>query len=284
MFKRLITLCLALALMGCSTVTDSVGLARETTETTTEAPIETTAEPIDLIAEAKLRFPQLTPIDESKDTLIVLHTTKGDIKAKLFPKYAPKATENFLGLIEKGYYTDTIFHRVINNFMIQGGDPTGLGIGGASIWGNDFENEISLKMRHFRGALCMANSGPDTNGSQFYIVQNADKELLSNMFNSLDYTAPYTVGDEEFTDDTGEAYTYGDIFPEALRELYLDIGGYPTLDMGYTVFGQVYKGMEVVDTIAATPTDDNDKPLEPITIIGAEILNDPQEEQTSNDK
>lgn len=104
----------------------------------------------------------------------VLETTQGVIELRLFPETAPKACENFAGLIEKGYYNGIIFHRVIPEFMLQGGDPTGTGSGGASIWGRNFEDECKPDVKFDRkGLLAMANAGPGTNGSQFFITTAA---------------------------------------------------------------------------------------------------------------
>jgi peptidylprolyl isomerase len=106
-----------------------------------------------------------------KKSLVVLETTDGSIELKLFPKVAPKACENFVGLVEKGYYDGLIFHRVIKDFMIQGGDPTGTGRGGESLWGEPFQDEVSDDVLFDRpGLLAMANSGPNTNKSQFFIT------------------------------------------------------------------------------------------------------------------
>lgn len=102
---------------------------------------------------------------------VELRTNQGVIMVKLFPEHAPKATENFLGLAKKGYYDGIIFHRVITEFMIQGGDPTGTGRGGQSLWGEPFEDECVPDLRFDRsGLLAMANAGPNTNGSQFFIT------------------------------------------------------------------------------------------------------------------
>ncbi|MBN3040630.1 MAG: peptidylprolyl isomerase [Candidatus Omnitrophica bacterium] len=104
----------------------------------------------------------------------MLETNQGNIEIKLMPDVAPKACENFIGLAEKGYYDGIIFHRVIKKFMIQGGDPTGTGMGGSSIWGEPFEDEVSTSLKFDKkGLLAMANSGPDTNGSQFFITVEA---------------------------------------------------------------------------------------------------------------
>ncbi|TVR47512.1 MAG: peptidylprolyl isomerase [Puniceicoccaceae bacterium] len=104
-------------------------------------------------------------------THVILETNRGEIELKLFDRIAPKTCENFTGLIAKGYYDGVIFHRVISGFMIQGGDPTGTGRGGESIWGRPFEDEVSEDVRFDRtGLLAMANAGPGTNGSQFFIT------------------------------------------------------------------------------------------------------------------
>ncbi|MFC1708941.1 peptidylprolyl isomerase [Candidatus Omnitrophota bacterium] len=106
-----------------------------------------------------------------EEKIVVLETNQGAIEIQLKPDIAPKACENFIGLVEKGYYDGIIFHRVIKNFMIQGGDPTGTGTGGASIWGMPFEDEVTESVKFDKpGILAMANSGPSTNGSQFFIT------------------------------------------------------------------------------------------------------------------
>jgi len=103
--------------------------------------------------------------------IAVLQTTQGTIKLELRPDLAPLAVENFTKLINKGYYNGIIFHRIIKNFMIQGGDPTGTGMGGKSIWGKSFKDEFNPKAQFNRpGILAMANAGPNTNGSQFFIT------------------------------------------------------------------------------------------------------------------
>ena len=102
---------------------------------------------------------------------VILETTQGNIELKLFSDTAPKTVENFTGLVKKGYYDGIIFHRVIPNFMIQGGDPTGTGAGGESLWGGTFEDEVTPSVKFDKkGLLAMANAGPGTNGSQFFIT------------------------------------------------------------------------------------------------------------------
>ena len=122
-------------------------------------------------------------IDEalSKKTTIVLETTQGRIDILLWPDVAPKACENFERLVEKGYYNGVPFHRIVKGFMIQGGDPSGTGRGGQSIWGKPFEDEVHKEVTFNRaGLLAMANAGPNTNGSQFFITTAATPWLNGN--------------------------------------------------------------------------------------------------------
>ena len=151
--------------------------------------------------------------------------------------------ENFLTHARNGYYNGIIFHRVINDFMIQGGDPTGTGMGGESIWGDPFEDEFTPDARNFRGALSMANAGPGTNGSQFFIVQAGPETIDARMF-------PMLKRQEE-----------------AVAK-YTEMGGTPWLDGAHTVFGQVIEGMDVVDKIAAVRVDRSSRPYDEVTIIG----------------
>ena len=122
-------------------------------------------------------LPQLTKELNAGEVLVEMKTTMGSLKIKLFPEQAPKTVENFLGHAKSGYYNGIIFHRVIKDFMIQGGDPTGTGMGGESIWGGSFEDEFHPDLFNLRGALSMANAGPGTNGSQFFIVQAKEVQV-----------------------------------------------------------------------------------------------------------
>ncbi len=197
---------------------------------------------------------------EVGDTLATLHTSFGDITVELFPEYAPKAVENFVTLATSGYYDGVTFHRVINDFMIQGGDPLGNGMGGESIYGEDFENEITQNLRHFTGALSMANSGNDkSNGSQFFIVE--DDKIDDSYVEALEYAKANPL--EEYSE--GE-YIQNIIMTPAVAQTYLDLGGSLYLDFSYTVFGQVVDGMDVVHKIAEVKVDVNDKPVEDVII------------------
>jgi peptidyl-prolyl cis-trans isomerase B (cyclophilin B) len=145
-----------------------------------------------------------------------MHTTQGTIALELFDEDAPKTVENFRKLAADGFYDGLTFHRIIKDFMIQGGCPQGTGTGGP---GYTFEDEFN-DHKVVRGALAMANAGPNTNGSQFFIV-TADS--------------------------------------------------CPWLDGKHTVFGQVSSGMDVVDQLEAVPTDDGDRPAEPVGIASIEL-------------
>lgn len=191
------------------------------------------------------------PTKDSK--VAVMETEKGTIKLYFFPEYAPKAVENFLTHAENGYYNGITFHRVINDFMIQGGDPTGTGRGGESIWGHSFEDEFDVKLRNYRGALSMANAGPCTNGSQFFIVQA--KEVPVHLLSQMKQVGVNARGDG---------------FPEEVVDKYAEVGGTPWLDYKHTVFGQVFEGMDVVDAIAATEADSHKIVINKVLIDRAE--------------
>lgn len=268
--KKLIALLLfsGLALTACSsnkTDASSSSSSKEKTEqTSTSSSSEKDQKKLeqlrkdfnDAMTNENAVFPQLSTDVAEDEAEVKITTTEGDITVKLFPKYAPLAVENFLTHAKEGYYNGLLFHRVINNFMIQTGDPKGDGTGGESIWkgkdkskdsGTGFENEYSPYLYNLRGALAMANSGPNTNGSQFYINQN--KEDISSKLPT-------------------------DRFPAKIIDAYKH-GGNPTLDgVNYTVFGQVIDGMDVVDKIASAETDGKDKPKTDIKIEKIEILKD----------
>ncbi|MER1958555.1 MAG: peptidylprolyl isomerase [Solibacillus sp.] len=193
-------------------------------------------------------FPQLAKELNPGEVLVEMNTTMGSIKIKLFPQHAPKTVENFLGHAKAGYYNGIIFHRVIPKFMIQGGDPTGTGMGGESIWGGSFEDECVEALIHLRGALSMANAGPNTNGSQFFIVQNPSLDVA--MLKQMEVRG---WSKEEVA-------------------LYKEAGGTPTLDGKHTVFGQVIEGMEVVDKIANVDRNMHDKPKEDVKIESITII------------
>lgn len=185
------------------------------------------------------------------EEIAVLKTNHGVIKLRLFEQAAPKAVENFKTHIKNGYYDGVTFHRIIDEFMIQGGDPTGTGMGGESIWNKDFEDEFDLHFRNIRGALSMANAGPNTNGSQFFIVQKGpvEADIIKQM---------RSMGAENG-------------YPDEIVDVYENLGGTYWLDGKHTVFGQVFEGMDVVDEIASQPKNAMDKPLKDVVIEKATI-------------
>lgn len=163
---------------------------------------------------------------EEGETIAIMHVKDfGDIKFKFFEDVAPKAVENFLTHSKNGYYNGVTFHRIINEFMIQGGDPTGTGSGGESIWKENFQAEVSYDYVPYRGSLCMASSSLGI-GSQFFITQ---ANYLENM----------------------EKAMINGGYPQGLVEQYKKYGGYMSLYLNYTVFGQVFEGIDVVDKIAS---------------------------------
>ncbi|MBR4015961.1 MAG: peptidylprolyl isomerase [Anaerotignum sp.] len=197
------------------------------------------------------------------EEIAVITTSKGVVKMRFYPDEAPKAVENFKTLAKDGYYDGLLFHRVIDGFMVQTGDPTGTGSGGESCWGEDFEDEISGKLHFYRGAVAMANSGPNTNGSQFFIVQakEAEESVLSGLQAEIDSLEE----DQGITLIDGH-YTFRQWFSEAVMEYYREHGGTPHLETRHTIFGQVFEGMDTVDAIAAAETGENDKPVEDVII------------------
>ena len=192
------------------------------------------------------QFPQLNELNTS-NPLVTVHTNHGDFKLELFPEIAPKTVENFVSHAKNGYYNGVIFHRVIEDFMIQGGDPTGTGMGGESIYGRTFEDEFSKEAFNLYGALSMANAGPNTNGSQFFIV--TAKQVPAQMLKQLK--------------DGG--------WPEKIVEEYAKIGGTPWLDHRHTVFGRVVEGMDTVLKIEGVKRNGQDRPFEDVVIESMKV-------------
>ncbi len=192
------------------------------------------------------QFPQLNEVNE-KNPLVTVHTNLGDFTLELFPEVAPKTVENFVTHAKNGYYNGVIFHRVIEDFMIQGGDPTGTGMGGESIYGRTFEDEFSREVFNLYGTLSMANAGPNTNGSQFFIV--TAKQVPAQMLKQLK--------------DGG--------WPEEIVEEYAKVGGTPWLDHRHTVFGRVVEGMDVVLKIEGVERNAQDRPLEDVVIESMDV-------------
>jgi cyclophilin family peptidyl-prolyl cis-trans isomerase len=200
---------------------------------------------------------------EGEDIAVITVKDYGVIKVKLFPVEAEKGVENFVGLANIDYYDELIFHRVIKDFMNQGGDPRGNGTGGNSMWGDKFDGGIPEGLYHFSGAIAYANSGgPTTNVSQFYIVNTPEGYVNAG----------------GYTDANGQYATLTDLdqagisMPANVAAMYKEKGGVPFLDGGYTVFGQVFEGLDVVRAIGDTPVDGDDKPLTQVLIESIEIV------------
>ncbi|MDR1354656.1 MAG: peptidylprolyl isomerase [Oscillospiraceae bacterium] len=202
-------------------------------------------------------LPQFDPPREGEPTATIT-TSKGTVLLKFLPEHAPLAVENFIALAKDGYYNGCPFHRVIPDFMIQGGDPTGTGSGGKSSFGKPFKTEISWSTFHFTGAVSMANSGPNTNGSQFFIVVANPKATDGDVAN-------------DYLRKTGGVQD--DAMRAAIVATYVAVGGAPWLDGCHTIFAQVFAGLDVADQIASVRTDANDCPTDPIIIEKIEISN-----------
>jgi cyclophilin family peptidyl-prolyl cis-trans isomerase len=240
----------ALALAGCKGETTTNRAENGETVETVLNPVVTT----DDVTIRNFDMPQ-----KGEKIAVINVKDYGQIKVKLFADVADKATENFIGLADMGYYDELIFHRVIKDFVIQGGDPRGDGTGGNSIWGDRFDGGIPEGLYHFSGAIAYANSGStDSDGSQFYIVDTEPG-----------YT--YCGGDGLGNVNT-DIDNSGLIIPKNVLEKYKEVGGVPMLDGGYTVFGQVFEGLDVVRAISAAETDENDKPLKQIIMENVEIV------------
>ena len=246
--------------------------------------------------------------EPSKDSpYVTFHTNMGEIKMVLYPEAAPLTVENFITHCKDGYYDKLTFHRVIDDFMIQGGDPKGNGTGGESIWNSPFMDEPNRHLYNFRGALCMANAGTYTNGSQFFIVQqglekpvvtdeNMEQYLSQMFFNEISTKAYTRLFDYKyFENPTEEEFNSKakEISDEANAQLakgptdedkadmmgalahYKEVGGTPHLDFKHTVFGQVVEGMDIVDKIAKVAKNEFDAPKDPVIIERVTVWNAP---------
>lgn len=240
---------------------------------------------------------------QEKDTLVVVETRFGNIKLKLYND-TPLHKANFLKLVKDSAYKDLLFHRVIKDFMIQGGDPQSkVAADGSNLGGGDLDYTIPAEFRlpkhfHKKGALAAARTGDDVNPNkessamQFYIVtgkkysdkdlnkieQQRQERMVQKRFNELQVTYKsaikdfYSSGDRDslaelrqrlYAEAQEEAKSdVVNVFGAEQREAYKTIGGAPSLDGGYTVFGEVVEGLEVIDKIEKVKTNAQDRPIE----------------------
>lgn len=213
-------------------------------------------------------------LPEKGEEIAVVETTSGTFKIRFFPEEAPKAVYNFKKLAQQGYYNGIKFHRIMENFMIQGGDPTATGIGGKSVWGKSFEDEFNMNLFNITGSVSMANKGPDTNSSQFFINHNTaapdweyfrmfyeayqeDKDYINEMYGGC-------VDMSKLTDDIKALYE------QHGGNMHLD-GALNTAGRGHTVFGQVFEGLDVIESISKVKTDENNKPIGDVIIRSVKI-------------
>lgn len=296
--KRIVALLLATLLVLTFAGCDKSG---GKTETSTATPTQEDYTKLDYSNGVGTAYPDKaygfqTEKPAKDEEIAVMHTNMGDFSIRFFPEAAPKAVENFKTHAKDGYYDNLTFHRVIADFMIQGGDPQGTGMGGESIWGEPFEDEFDQKLMNITGALSMANSGPATNGSQFFInFQSADKapnkedyaentdqalraRAAETYYSNYEYISPQCPTLLDFL-KLKFAYPVYDWIPAEVWDVYAKNGGSIHLDGawryggGHTVFGQVFDGLDVVEKISKVETDasDNDKPLSDVIIKSIEI-------------
>ncbi|MCH5200553.1 MAG: peptidylprolyl isomerase [Oscillospiraceae bacterium] len=223
---------------------------------------------------------------ESGDTYAVITIQSfGAITVKLFPEAAPVGVQNFIDLADSGYYTGKEIHRVMSDFMFQGGSRNGDGMSTAE--DPSFGVEYNAKMRHFYGALCYANGG-GINGSQFYIVNCKSYTPLSREEVQATVDEVKALVDASASDAEREYYQYYyDYYSTILKGLkdsteeieakYREVGGTPSLDGGYTVFGQTVDGFDVIDAVSAVEVEPDSRgelshPVQKIVIESVEIF------------
>lgn len=244
----IVMIALLFVLTGCGNKKEEISSKNTNSANKTTSVTNTTSDTEEKDFDYKSAAEEQMSMPKNGETVAII-TVKdfGDIKVKFFKNVAPKAVENFINHSKEGYYNGVTFHRVIDEFMIQGGDPLGTGTGGESIWGEGFGTELDQKLVPYRGSLCMAMSSlPNSIGSQFFITQANYSESMETALKKAGY-------------------------PDGLLEQYKEYGGYLSLYMQYTVFGQVYEGMDVVDKIAKVKTEttedgQEDKPVEDVVI------------------
>lgn len=219
---------------------------------------------------------QLDMPEKGEEIAIVTLKSGENFKLRFFPEEAPKAVYNFKLHAIQGYYDNLTFHRVMKNFMIQGGDPQGNGTGGESVWNGAFADEFQSNLLNIDGAVSMANSGADTNGSQFFI--NATGGAKPRWDSYQEGFEMYKQDPDTFTANYGR-WIDMDKVTDKMKELYNEHGGNPHLDgaysttgEGHTVFAQVFEGMDDVLKLSETEVgEDGSTPLTPLVIESVEI-------------
>lgn len=271
----------ALSLVACTREADTATSPQEDTTEIAGDPLQPALPSLEgtvleQIRDNPVQMLQLTPLTPGEE-LAIIHTNQGDITIRFFPEEAPLAVENFITHARDGFYDGLTFHRVIPNFMIQGGCPLGTGTGGHSIWGDTFSTERSFNLRHFNGALAMAHAGPGTIGSQFYIVQNnsLDRNFIME-FEQIIAQLDEPLG----VFDDGRRMYLRDVHSEAEMRYFIENGGTPHLDwfwsrnregqpdpnQAHPVFAHVVSGMDVVNAIANTEQGPGNRPVTDMVI------------------
>ncbi len=220
---------------------------------------------------------QLEAPQKGEEIAVVTLESGESFKIRFFPEAAPKAVYSFKLHALQGYYDGLTFHRIMKNFMIQGGDPDGNGTGGESVWGEDFADEFSKNLLNIDGAVSMANSGANTNGSQFFINATQNQTQI----NWDEYQSIYDIYKQDpdaFTAAYGKCIDMGKV-TDQVKKLYQEHGGnvhldgyYSTDGTGHTVFGQVFEGMEDVIKISQVQTGDSNAPVNAVVIQKVEIV------------
>lgn len=233
----------------------------------------------------------LTPVETAKEPgfqlekpakgeeIAVITMESGEVfKLRFFPGEAPKAVYSFKKHALDGYYDGLTFHRIIEDFMVQGGDPSGTGYAGESIWEEPFEDEFSPNLLNIDGSVSMANSGPATNGSQFFI--NCTQGAAIDWDSYQQGFEVYKQDPDTFTAMYSSKWVDMDLVTDSVKKLYTENGGnvhldgyYSTDKTGHTVFAQVFEGMDGVEALSQVETDpQTGKPVKDVVIKAVEIV------------